>query len=81
MLISIPMNCDSEVEHNDRSSRVIKEVFPLPHSPCNAIVIGAEEFSMNFINPYTTQEVAAGIVEYMKRYNIADINEIIGTVS
>ena len=42
----------------------------------SAVAVGA----MNFINPYTTQEVAAGIVEYMKRYNIADINEIIGTV-
>ncbi len=42
----------------------------------SAVAVGA----MNFVNPYTTQEVAAGIVEYMKRYNIADINEIIGTV-
>lgn len=43
----------------------------------SAVAVGA----MNFVNPYTTQEVVAGIVEYMKRYNIADINEIIGTVS
>ena len=42
----------------------------------SAVAVGA----MNFVNPYTTQEVIAGIVEYMKRYNIADINEIIGTV-
>jgi dihydroorotate dehydrogenase (subfamily 1) family protein len=42
----------------------------------SAVAVGA----MNFVNPYTTQEVVAGIVEYMKRYNIADINEIIGTV-
>ena len=42
----------------------------------SAVAVGA----MNFVNPYTPQEVVAGIVEYMKRYNIADINEIIGTV-
>ena len=41
-----------------------------------AIAIGA----MNFANPYTTIEVIEGIEAYMKKYNIDDINEIIGCV-
>lgn len=41
-----------------------------------AVAVGA----MNFVNPYTTEEVAAGIVEYMKKYKIEDINSIIGSV-
>ena len=40
----------------------------------SAIAIGA----MNFANPYTTIEVIEGIEAYMKKYNIDDINEIIG---
>ncbi len=42
----------------------------------SAIAIGA----MNFANPYTTIEVIEGIEAYMKKYNIDDINEIIGCV-
>lgn len=41
-----------------------------------AVAVGA----MNFVNPYATEEVAAGIVEYMKKYKIEDINSIIGSV-
>lgn len=41
-----------------------------------AVAVGA----MNFVNPYATEEVVAGIEDYMKKYNIADINEIIGCV-
>lgn len=41
-----------------------------------AVAIGA----MNFANPYTTIEVIEGIEAYMKRYNIEDINDIIGAV-
>lgn len=42
----------------------------------SAIAIGA----MNFANPYTTIEVIEGIEAYMKKYNIDDINEIVGCV-
>ena len=42
----------------------------------SAIAIGA----MNFANPYTTIEVIEGIEAYMKKYNIDDINEVIGCV-
>ena len=41
-----------------------------------AVAVGA----MNFVNPYTTVEVADGIEEYMRKYNIDDINSIIGSV-
>lgn len=41
-----------------------------------AVAVGA----MNFINPYTTVEVADGIEKYMERHCIEDINEIIGCV-
>ena len=41
-----------------------------------AVAVGA----MNFINPYTTAEVADGIEKYMLRHGIEDINEIIGCV-
>ncbi|MBT9779152.1 dihydroorotate dehydrogenase [Clostridium sp. MCC353] len=34
----------------------------------------------NFHNPYATEEIAAGIEAYMKKYNIEDINELIGCV-
>lgn len=39
-----------------------------------AVAVGA----MNFVNPYTTMEVVAGIEEYMRKYQIEDINELIG---
>ena len=41
-----------------------------------AVAVGA----MNFVNPYTTVEVADGIEEYMRKYQIDDINSIIGSV-
>lgn len=34
----------------------------------------------NFANPYATVEIANGIVEFMKKHKIQDINEIIGCV-
>ncbi len=42
----------------------------------SAISVGA----MNFVNPYTTIEIAEGIEAYMKRYNIENISDIIGAV-
>ena len=42
----------------------------------NAISIG----SANFANPYTSIEVIKGIESYMRKYNIENINEIIGQV-
>lgn len=41
-----------------------------------AVSIGA----MNFINPYTTIETVQGIEDYMRKYNISDVNELIGAV-
>ncbi|MCM1182463.1 MAG: dihydroorotate dehydrogenase [Roseburia sp.] len=40
------------------------------------VAVGA----MNFVNPYTTQEVVAGIEDYMRQYRIEDISELIGGV-
>lgn len=40
------------------------------------IAVGA----MNFVNPYTTVEVADGIADYMKTYGLESLDEIIGTV-
>ena len=40
------------------------------------VAVGA----MNFVNPYTTVEVADGIVDYMKQYGIENLAEIIGAV-
>ena len=34
----------------------------------------------NFVNPETTVNVVKGIEDYMKRYNVQDINELIGAV-
>lgn len=42
-----------------------------------AVAVGA----MNFVNPYTTVEVADGIEDYMRTYGIEDINSIIGSVN
>ncbi|MFI3237742.1 MAG: dihydroorotate dehydrogenase [Lachnospiraceae bacterium] len=42
----------------------------------SAISVGA----MNFVNPYATQEVVAGMEAYMKRYQVEDINSLIGCV-
>ena len=41
-----------------------------------AVSVGA----MNFVNPYTTVEVVKGIEEYMRRYGVNDIQELIGAV-
>jgi len=42
----------------------------------SAVSIGA----MNFVNPYTTVEVVKGIEDYMKRYQIENLSELIGAV-
>lgn len=40
------------------------------------IAVGA----MNFVNPYATEEIVSGIENYMKKYNVEDIRELIGAV-
>ena len=42
----------------------------------SAVSIGA----MNFVNPYTTVEVVKGIEDYMKKYNVENLSDLIGTV-
>ncbi len=42
----------------------------------SAVSIGA----MNFVNPYTTIEVVKGIEEYMNRYNVENLTDLIGAV-
>ncbi|MBQ8663899.1 MAG: dihydroorotate dehydrogenase [Eubacterium sp.] len=42
----------------------------------SAVMVG----TVNFTNPLATMEIAKGIEDYMKMYNIEDINEIIGAV-
>ena len=42
----------------------------------SAVAVGA----MNFVNPYTTEEVVQGIEDYMRKYNVEDIGELIGAV-
>lgn len=47
------------------------------------ILAGATAVSVgtaNFANPFTTEEVVAGIAAYMEKYKIDDINELIGAV-
>ena len=41
-----------------------------------AVAVGA----MNFHDPYATENVLNGILEYMERYNVEDINELRGIV-
>ena len=41
-----------------------------------AVSVGA----MNFVNPYTTIEVVKGIEEYMKKYNVQNLTDLIGAV-
>ena len=41
-----------------------------------AVAAGA----MNFVNPYLTEELVAGIDRFLESHNIADVNEIIGCV-
>ncbi len=42
----------------------------------SAVSIGA----MNFVNPYTTVEVVKGIEDYMRRYNVEKLSDLIGAV-
>lgn len=47
------------------------------------IMAGATGISvgaMNFHDPYTTEKVIKGIEDYMTKYNVEDINELIGCV-
>ena len=47
------------------------------------IMAGATMVSVgtaNFHNPYATLEVVEGIEAYMKKYNVADVSELIGCV-
>jgi dihydroorotate dehydrogenase (NAD+) catalytic subunit len=48
--------------------------FMLAGASC--VAVGA----MNFVNPYTTAEAVKGIEDYMKKYNIENISDIIGSV-
>ncbi|MCD8129734.1 MAG: dihydroorotate dehydrogenase [Lachnospiraceae bacterium] len=41
-----------------------------------AVSVGA----MNFVNPYTTTEVIDGIEDYMRKYQVEDIRELVGAV-
>lgn len=41
---------------------------------------GVSVGAMNFHDPYTTEKVINGIEYYMKKYNVDDINELIGCV-
>ena len=34
----------------------------------------------NFFNPYATVEIVQGIEDYMKRYGVDDVNQLIGAV-
>ncbi len=43
----------------------------------SAVSVGA----MNFVNPYTTVEVAEGIEAYMKQYGIENVTDLIGAVN
>lgn len=36
--------------------------------------------TVNFVNPFATTEVLAGMKDYMKKYQITDINELVGAV-
>lgn len=40
------------------------------------VAVGA----MNFVNPYTTAEVVEGIEEYMERYHVENLTELVGAV-
>ena len=47
------------------------------------ILAGATAISvgmMNFVNPYTTEEIVSGIEAYMEKYQVSDIKELIGAV-
>lgn len=42
----------------------------------SAVSVGA----VNFVNPYATEEIVQGIEDYMNRYGIGDVNELVGAV-
>lgn len=42
----------------------------------SAVSVGA----MNFVNPYTTEEVVGGIEAYMEKYGVENLTELIGVV-
>lgn len=42
----------------------------------SAVSVGA----MNFVDPYTTEKVIQGIEDYMKRYNIENLSDLVGAV-
>ena len=42
----------------------------------SAVSVGA----MNFVDPYTTVKVVEGIEEYMRRYKIENVTDLIGAV-
>lgn len=42
----------------------------------SAISVGA----MNFVNPYATVEIVKGIEDYMKKYNVENLTDLIGAV-
>ena len=43
----------------------------------SAVSVGA----MNFVNPYTTEEVIRGIEEYMETYHVENVTDLIGAVT
>jgi dihydroorotate dehydrogenase (NAD+) catalytic subunit len=46
------------------------------------LIVGARAVQVgtaNFINPSATLDIIDGIEEYLKRHNMADINDLIGT--
>lgn len=42
----------------------------------SAVSVGA----MNFVDPYTTEKVVKGIEDYMRKYNIENVGDLIGAV-
>lgn len=43
----------------------------------SAISVGA----MNFVNPYCTMEIVQGIADYMERYHIENLSDLIGAIN
>lgn len=69
------------------------QVVSIPIIGCGGIMNGADAIEMilagatavqvgtaSFINPYALQEVLDGITDYMRKYNIEDINDLVGKV-
>jgi dihydroorotate dehydrogenase (NAD+) catalytic subunit len=47
------------------------------------ILAGATAVSVgtaNFVDPRATEKIVAGIEDYMRKYGVKDINELIGAV-